>query len=652
SLLGIISLTDIAALISTNDSQLDGEAHSAKSDYIHLLLPRKGLPKNTSVAHSAVGKPTPCTQYYLHAFAMSIPHPQKVQTGGEDAFFLGTTAIEAPSKPTDVLCFGVSDGVGSWFEQGISAGMYSRELMKAAQSAAKVSEKRDALINPSEVLNAAWHSVAQRSIVGSATACVVSLDPTQCELYAVNLGDSGFLIIRDKRSDLKSAEMRGTLDGSLMRKLENRDTDLTPAGRRKGAHVSYRSPQQLHYFNCPFQLGYYEPGPDMAAGSGPLFETPNEAVNLRVPVMEGDLIILATDGLFDNVDEDQLLQIVASEPEVEGMTKKLVKRAYDLSLDRTIDSPFARLAKENDKMWGGGMPDDITIISTGMNSTTTSNMSTATRQKRLQMKHEIYQREQEEMQKKLSTNISENLAKERSRRDANYLKLRTEVEEGKALALELEERIILKEESEKRQKQRLYEEWTEKVYNKLNKPINDKVRAMDAKALNKHKQQAYQHFLDAANKKGCLFRDIIIESDYDPLHDLSYIKHTTHLDDPSLRVLKNRENEEAIANEGRHIMNDSMNTNSSGSRAVVLGRSDNLDTKLWASGTFESTPYGYFNKMMNSTISEEGSKTYESCIKLDHYNVDKSFQTLNNEFPKGKRTQFEGLDRKDKVHLG
>ncbi|CAK4698760.1 unnamed protein product [Aphanomyces euteiches] len=361
SLLGIISLTDIAALIVNKESQADGEAHSAKSDYVHVILPRTGLPKYTSLAPSVAPDDRPSAKFVLHSYAMSIPHPQKVATGGEDAFFIGTDGT-VPDKGTDVLCFGVSDGVGSWFEQGISAGMYSRELMKAAQAAAKLSETDQPHINPSEVLDAAWHSVTQKAIVGSATACVVALDPVHAELYAVNLGDSGFLIIRDKRSDLKTAVKRGTLDGSLTRKMRNRDTDLTPAGRRKGAHVSYRSPQQLHYFNCPFQLGYYVPGPEMPEGSGPMFETPNEAVNLRVPVEEGDLIILATDGLFDNVDEDQLLEIVAAEPDVESITKNLVKKAYDLSLDRKIDSPFARLAKENDKMWGGGMPDDITII--------------------------------------------------------------------------------------------------------------------------------------------------------------------------------------------------------------------------------------------------------------------------------------------------
>lgn len=38
------------------------------------------------------------------------------------------------------------------------------------------------------------------------------------------------------------------------------------------------------------------------------------------------------------------------------------QRARELSLDNTKDSPFALLAKENDIMWGGGMPDDITVV--------------------------------------------------------------------------------------------------------------------------------------------------------------------------------------------------------------------------------------------------------------------------------------------------
>ncbi|KAF4031909.1 Stage II sporulation protein E (SpoIIE) [Phytophthora infestans] len=403
-LLGTVSLTDIASLIHRHDAQLNPDPTSAKSDYINLILPRKGLPANTLLDQTVVKHATTHPNYwtyYLHSFGMSIPHPQKKDTGGEDAFFLGVvphgveeggasapvledrpididpsipTVTHGTQGPVDVLAMGVADGVGSWFEKGVSARQYAEELMVAAHQAVQISYAKDHDIEPSEVLHAAWSTVLQREIVGSSTACVLALDPELGELHGVNLGDSGFLIIRDKTSDLETARLRGTLDGSLMRKIINRDHDLTPAGRRKGAHVTYRSPQQLHYFNCPFQLGFAgaelvsDVVDDLAKGTHspmkekPLFETPENGMRLRVPVLEGDLIILATDGLFDNVDEDVLLEIVRAEPDLETMCRKLVRKAYELSLDRSKDSPFARLAKENDLLWGGGIPDDITII--------------------------------------------------------------------------------------------------------------------------------------------------------------------------------------------------------------------------------------------------------------------------------------------------
>jgi protein phosphatase PTC7 len=41
---------------------------------------------------------------------------------------------------------------------------------------------------------------------------------------------------------------------------------------------------------------------------------------------------------------------------------RLADKARTLSLDKTRDSPFAILAKENDIMWGGGMPDDTSVV--------------------------------------------------------------------------------------------------------------------------------------------------------------------------------------------------------------------------------------------------------------------------------------------------
>jgi protein phosphatase PTC7 len=118
--------------------------------------------------------------------------------------------------------------------------------------------------------------------------------------------------------------------------------------------------------------------------------------------MAGDIIILATDGLFDNMDLDEIVAEVdlwdkqhaaatssshdpegtalkavavavrgsgssaeshpAAVPDINVLAEQLVHKARTLSLDKNRDSPFALLAKENDIMWGGGMPDDTTVV--------------------------------------------------------------------------------------------------------------------------------------------------------------------------------------------------------------------------------------------------------------------------------------------------
>ena len=48
--------------------------------------------------------------------------------------------------------------------------------------------------------------------------------------------------------------------------------------------------------------------------------------------------------------------------DVEALAKEIVFKARELSLIKNRDSPFALLAKENDIMWGGGMPDDCSVV--------------------------------------------------------------------------------------------------------------------------------------------------------------------------------------------------------------------------------------------------------------------------------------------------
>ena len=89
-------------------------------------------------------------------------------------------------------------------------------------------------------------------------------------------------------------------------------------------------------------------------------------------------------GLFDNVELDEICSMTdewerkwfggpnegtlvpgdeSSETEaLNDLAKSLCNRARELSLDSARDSPFAILAKDNDILWSGGMPDDCSVI--------------------------------------------------------------------------------------------------------------------------------------------------------------------------------------------------------------------------------------------------------------------------------------------------
>ncbi|RVW71981.1 putative protein phosphatase 2C 55 [Vitis vinifera] len=109
-----------------------------------------------------------------------LPHPDKEETGGEDAHFICI----------DEQAIGVADGVGGWADVGVDAGEYARELM--SNSVTAIQEEPKGSIDPSRVLEKAHSSTKAK---GSSTACIVAL--TDQGLQAINLGDSGFIVVRD-----------------------------------------------------------------------------------------------------------------------------------------------------------------------------------------------------------------------------------------------------------------------------------------------------------------------------------------------------------------------------------------------------------------------------------------------------------------------
>ncbi|KAK8970162.1 putative protein phosphatase 2C 55 [Platanthera guangdongensis] len=89
-----------------------------------------------------------------------LPHPDKEETGGEDAHFICD----------DEKVIGVADGVGGWADLGVDAGQYAKELMSNSVSA--LLNEPEVMINPLRVLEKAYYSTKAK---GSSTACIIAL---------------------------------------------------------------------------------------------------------------------------------------------------------------------------------------------------------------------------------------------------------------------------------------------------------------------------------------------------------------------------------------------------------------------------------------------------------------------------------------------
>lgn len=246
----------------------------------------------------------------------------KVRKGqiGDDAWLI-TSAENA-----DIL--GVADGVGGWRDYGVDPSDFSYSLLRSIERITSVTSPWN-LRNPVDLLSAAFRELlhSKRPITGSSTACILILDHESSNLFTVNIGDSGFLVVR------------------------------------KGC-VVHKSEEQQHYFNTPFQLALPPPGHDGSA----LSDSPESANQSQFAIQDGDVILLATDGVFDNVPQPLLvaelskLGGVKDQIFVQQTANSIALMARKLAFDARFMSPFAQRARDYGIQAVGGKPDDITVL--------------------------------------------------------------------------------------------------------------------------------------------------------------------------------------------------------------------------------------------------------------------------------------------------
>ena len=128
----------------------------------------------------------------------------------------------------------------------------------------------------------------------------------------------------------------------------------------------------VYSFNFPFQCG---------TGS----DLPYDAHNVKHKIMENDVIVMASDGLFDNMYEADIVECVErgawrrvgpdgwqgernawtgrlTEPDLEEAAECLSRGAEKRGLDEDYFSPFQKAAEDHGHEWQGGKEDDITVV--------------------------------------------------------------------------------------------------------------------------------------------------------------------------------------------------------------------------------------------------------------------------------------------------
>ena len=166
--------------------------------------------------------------------------------------------------------------------------------------------------------------------------------------------------------------------------------------------VQYVSQPQTHAFNTPFQLSIIPPkllAQEAAFGGRQLHDLPRDSAITNHTLRAGDILIFASDGVWDNLNSQDILRIVSSRmmalqawrvgdngtvldsgfaqltdhDEAESnqidtlqglLAASVAGEAKMASLDTKRNGPFAKEVLKHfpGEDWEGGKPDDICVV--------------------------------------------------------------------------------------------------------------------------------------------------------------------------------------------------------------------------------------------------------------------------------------------------
>lgn len=255
--------------------------------------------------------------------------------------------------------------------------------------------------------------------------------------------------------------------------------------------------------------------------------------------------------------------------------------------------------------------------------------SAAAKEKKKAMLLEQYQQKSQKIEAITKQNIKKTIQIESERKDRNFKSMLSEIESAKELLKTVDYSLKLQDEANHNKVRRQFEDWNTTVHGRIQGDITSQVNSIDYKELNRIRNENFQKFLDITNRKPAIFRDIIIESEYDPLEPNRHtVKALTgKLRDPCRMVLQKREEEESMLS----------STNGFPARSAMTHTRYTLPTEQWLTGKIEATPHGIFEKMMKENPNKPIPKANNSKVTFDDYSYKTGKEVMDKEMPRGKK---------------
>ncbi|KAL0479670.1 protein phosphatase PTC7 [Acrasis kona] len=254
---------------------------------------------------------------------------------GEDAYYCETDPSKYSGKEKMIASIGMADGVGGYTEVGVDPSVFAWKIMEYT----KQKTLEDSLIDdPRTALEEAHQKVISEKLIpaGGCTVSVANMfypeGSDQLFMQYTNLGDSSIMVVRDGK-------------------------------------ILFKSQEQTHFFNCPYQLSIPSNGESIFDSAKEKADSFDQGQNLEL--LEGDYVVVATDGLWDNLFTDQILTIIKAVQEDESSVsqQEIIELTAFLLLRNTLlvacstkyQTPFSAYAKSHMIRHAGGKYDDITI---------------------------------------------------------------------------------------------------------------------------------------------------------------------------------------------------------------------------------------------------------------------------------------------------